>query len=123
MISFWLLQSSATAGVPMTDDPCAARATLHEVEGLALVMLCGCMQFHVRKQAVTILKEVRNLVAVLRLPVATAEASEPCVLDMMDRSCSRVIERVLPHLPQVDRVSMQMVNVFNAKLRWRKKRR
>ena len=42
------------------EEQSRARATLHEVEGFALVMLCGCMQFHVRKQAVTILKEVKS---------------------------------------------------------------
>ena len=30
---------------------------------------------------------------------------DPCVLDVMDSACGTIIERVLPHLPLVERVS------------------
>ena len=43
------------------------RATLHELEGFALVMLCSCKPI-VRKLAVVILKEVRNLFSLLSIP-------------------------------------------------------
>ena len=43
------------------------RATLHELEGFALVMLCSCKPI-VRKLAVVILKEVRNLFTLLSIP-------------------------------------------------------
>ena len=104
------------------------RATLHEVEGFALVMLCACMQCHVRKQAVTILKEVRNLFTALKISTPTKKngcsvpvgavggvgaagagmLGDPCVLDVMDLSCPSVVEKVLPHLPPADRVSNKM---------------
>jgi len=43
------------------------RSTLHAVEGLALVMLCSSKPI-IRKQAVIMLKESRNLFAVLDVP-------------------------------------------------------
>ena len=43
------------------------RATLHTVEGLALVMLCSSKPI-IRKQAVIMLKEARNLFTVLNVP-------------------------------------------------------
>jgi len=43
------------------------RATLHAVEGLALVMLCSSKPI-IRKQAVIVLKESRNLFTVLDVP-------------------------------------------------------
>ena len=43
------------------------RATLHAVEGLALVMLCSSKPI-IRKQAVVMLKETRNLFTVLAVP-------------------------------------------------------
>jgi hypothetical protein len=44
-----------------------SRASLHLVEGLALVMLCSCKPI-IRKQAVIVLKEVRNLFVLLAIP-------------------------------------------------------
>ena len=45
------------------------KATMHEVEGFALVLLCGCKPITiVRKLAGLILKEVRNLFTVLKIP-------------------------------------------------------
>ena len=47
------------------------RATLHAVEGLAVVMLCSSKPI-IRKQAVIMLKETRNLFTILNVPkVAT----------------------------------------------------
>jgi len=43
------------------------RATLHSVEGLALVMLCSSKPI-IRKQAVIMLKESRNLFTILNVP-------------------------------------------------------
>ena len=43
------------------------RSTLHAVEGLALVMLCSSKPI-IRKQAVIMLKESRNLFTVLDVP-------------------------------------------------------
>lgn len=44
-----------------------SRASLHLVEGLALVMMCSCKPI-IRKQAVIVLKEVRNLFTLLAIP-------------------------------------------------------
>ena len=44
-----------------------SRAALHTVEGLALVMLCSSKPI-IRKQAVIMLKEARNLFTVLNVP-------------------------------------------------------
>lgn len=43
------------------------RATLHLVESLALVMMCSCKPV-IRKQAVIVLKEVRNIFVALNIP-------------------------------------------------------
>ncbi|ESO09038.1 hypothetical protein HELRODRAFT_109994 [Helobdella robusta] len=71
-----------------------SRCTLHLVESLALMLLCSCKPI-IRKLAVITLKEARNLFACLALP----KDSESCVLDVMDRSCPIIIEKVLTHLP------------------------
>ncbi len=43
------------------------QVTLHELEGFSLVMLCSC-QGIVRKLAVHLLKEIRNLFSILNIP-------------------------------------------------------
>jgi len=43
------------------------RVTLHTVEGLALLMLCSSKPV-IRKQAVLMLKESRNLFTILDIP-------------------------------------------------------
>ena len=48
--------------------------------------------------------QVRNLFSTLRLSEPRGDGMDPCVLDVMDMSCPRVIEKVLPHLPPADRV-------------------
>ncbi len=45
----------------------AHKVTLHELEGFSLVMLCSC-QGIVRKLAVHLLKEIRNLFSILNIP-------------------------------------------------------
>ena len=49
----------------------AHKVTLHELEGLSLVMLCSC-QGIVRKLAVHLLKEIRNLFTILNIPKVSA---------------------------------------------------
>ena len=49
----------------------AHKVTLHELEGFSLVMLCSC-QGIVRKLAVHLLKEIRNLFSILNIPKVSA---------------------------------------------------
>ena len=51
----------------LTNEAERNRATLHSVEGLALVMLCSSKPI-IRKQAVIMLKESRNLFMILNVP-------------------------------------------------------
>ena len=51
----------------LTNEAERNRATLHSVEGLALVMLCSSKPI-IRKQAVIMLKESRNLFTILNVP-------------------------------------------------------
>ena len=50
----------------------AHKVTLHELEGFSLVMLCSC-QGIVRKLAVHLLKEIRNLFSILNIPKVGVE--------------------------------------------------
>lgn len=77
------------------------RATLHLVESLALVMMCSCKPV-IRKQAVIVLKEVRNIFVALNIPKLDNDC---CVLDMMDRACHVIVEKVLPYLPGPEKVA------------------
>ncbi|XP_078324716.1 protein furry-like isoform X6 [Crassostrea virginica] len=69
-------------------------SVLHEVEGLALVMMCSA-RVVTRKLAVHLLKEVRNIFN----SANTQGSAEPCLLEMIDRSCGDIIKRLLPSLP------------------------
>jgi len=51
----------------LTNEAERNHATLHSVEGLALVMLCSSKPI-IRKQAVIMLKESRNLFTILNVP-------------------------------------------------------
>ena len=64
-----------------------SRTTLHLVESLALVMLCSCKPI-IRKQAVIILKEVRNLFGVLNIPKVSAD-SVSCEYLRQDKNGSK----------------------------------
>jgi hypothetical protein len=60
---------STTTGQPtrlVAPETERSRASLHLVEGLALVMLCSCKPI-IRKQAIIVLKEVRNLFTLLAI--------------------------------------------------------
>lgn len=59
-------------------------ATLHSVEGLALVTLCST-RLYPRKLAVHILKEVKNLTRHLGVPEV-----EPSLIDVIDKICPQV---------------------------------
>jgi len=58
------LESVSESGVREAER---CRATLHSVEGLALLMLCSSKPI-IRKQAVVVLKETRNLFTALNVP-------------------------------------------------------
>ncbi len=55
----------------------AHKVTLHELEGFSLVMLCSC-QGIVRKLAVHLLKEIRNLFSILNIPKVCAPCKFKC---------------------------------------------
>lgn len=59
-------------------------ATLHFVEGYALVLLCSYRPY-LRKLAAMILKEVKNLMKALGIP-----ETEPPLLDVIDKCCPQV---------------------------------
>ncbi|XP_076468272.1 protein furry-like isoform X4 [Babylonia areolata] len=67
---------------------------LHEVEGLCLVMMCSC-RVMTRKVAIHILREVRNIFASYNV----AQDSAVCLLDVIDKACPHIVEKLLPHLP------------------------
>ena len=58
---------NVTAVRQVTSEADRNSVTLHAVEGLALVMLCSSKPI-IRKQAVIVLKESRNLFTVLNVP-------------------------------------------------------
>jgi hypothetical protein len=61
------LESTPDEAANMATENANNRATLRAVEGLALVMLCSCRPI-VRKRAVSMLKDVRNLFNLLDIP-------------------------------------------------------
>ncbi|XP_041356858.1 protein furry-like isoform X3 [Gigantopelta aegis] len=67
---------------------------LHEVEGLALVMMCSC-RVVTRKLAGHLLKEVRNVFNLYN----TAQICNPCLLDVIDKACPIILERLQSFLP------------------------
>jgi hypothetical protein len=83
------------------------RKTLQALEGFALVMLCSCKP-SMTKQAVAILRDVRILYQLLSLP----NDGDPCVLDIIDKACPLVLERVLPLLPGPDKVQFSNFEFF-----------
>lgn len=71
-----------TESTKKNDQPLTT--TMHYVQGFALVMLCNCRS-NPRKQAVTILKEVKNLYRALGLP-----ETEQFLIDVIDKCCPAV---------------------------------
>ncbi len=57
----------------------ANKATLHEVEGFALVMLCSCKPI-VRKLAGVVLKEIRNLFNLLNISKVNYDSCYKCIV-------------------------------------------
>ncbi|XP_055323770.1 protein furry isoform X11 [Sitodiplosis mosellana] len=92
------------------NDQLPLTTTMHYVEGFALVMLCNCRSY-LRKLAVNILKDVKNLYRALGLP-----ETEQFLIDVIDKCCPAVLDKCLPILPQVDRMAMLNANVID--LQW-----
>ncbi|XP_048776244.2 protein furry homolog-like isoform X2 [Ostrea edulis] len=84
--------------VPLVRQEVTDLSVLHEVEGLALVMMCSA-RVVTRKLAVHLLKEVRNIFN----SANTQGSFEPCLLEMIDRSCGDIIKRLLPSLPHSEK--------------------
>ncbi|XP_029647107.1 protein furry isoform X5 [Octopus sinensis] len=86
---------------------------LHEVEGLALVMLCS-IRLVTRKLALLLLKEVRCILGTNES--AQAEVSTPCLLDMMNTHSPAAVKQVLPYLPASEKAAVLVVS--NIDLQW-----
>ncbi|XP_054160326.1 protein furry-like isoform X2 [Oppia nitens] len=85
---------------------------LHNVEALALVMLCYCRQ-PVRRIAAHILKEVKVL---FKLLFAGKDYDEP-VASVMDRMCPQIVELCFPFLPSGEKSAIISVSL-NVDLHW-----
>lgn len=85
---------------------------LHNVEALALVMLCYCRQ-PVRRIAANILKEAKIL---FKLLVVTKECDEP-VAQVMDRTCPQIVELSFPYIPSSEKATIFAAS-FNVDLHW-----
>ncbi|XP_061189012.1 protein furry-like [Saccostrea echinata] len=91
-------KSSGDGNVVLIRQEVTDLSVLHEVEGLALVMMCSA-RVVTRKLAVHLLKEVRNIFN----SANTQGNCEPCLLEMIDRSCGDIIKRLLPSLPHSEK--------------------
>ena len=78
-----------------------SRATLHAVEGLALVMLCSSKPI-IRKQAVHLLRESRNLFTVLNIPKVSLSLSVSSRLSVCHSQTTR---------PHAQRVVQSLYNI------------
>lgn len=91
-------KNSGDGNVVLVKQEVTDLSVLHEVEGLALVMMCSA-RVVTRKLAVHLLKEVRNI-----FNTANTQGNyEPCLLEMIDRSCGDIIKRLLPSLPHSEK--------------------
>ncbi|XP_063413170.1 protein furry-like isoform X1 [Mytilus trossulus] len=73
---------------------------LHEVEGLAIVLLCS-NRVVTRKLALHLLKEVRNIF--FASAVQGVNSHEPCLLEVIDKACPEVVRKLLPSLPATEK--------------------
>ncbi|KAL3879804.1 hypothetical protein ACJMK2_032086 [Sinanodonta woodiana] len=96
--------------------PLGSLAALHEVEGLALVMLCSHRTV-TRKLAAHLLKEVRLIVS--QTPVTDNTPDHGfghLLIDVMDESCPVLVERLLPSLPPSEKTLI--LNSSHIDLHW-----
>ena len=84
----------------------------HNVEALALVMICYCRQ-PVRRIAAHILKEVKILSKLLNV----GKEGDEAVASVMDRMCPKVVELCFPYLPSSEKSSIISAS-FNVDLQW-----
>ncbi|GAB1603756.1 protein furry-like isoform X6 [Argonauta hians] len=86
---------------------------LHEVEGLALVMLCS-IRLVTRKLALLLLKEVRCILTTTES--AQSGLSAPCLLDMMNQHSLAAMKMILPYLPASEKAAVLVAS--NIDLQW-----
>ncbi|KAL3319495.1 hypothetical protein Ciccas_001833 [Cichlidogyrus casuarinus] len=103
-----LLQNNQGGCQSLTEE----RNVIYEVEAFALVMLCQCRQ-SARKLAISYLKEVRLISKCLSSLQQTSNnrgrfgvSTHSPVIDLLDRSVSSILEKVLPILPANERASL-----------------
>ena len=85
---------------------------LHNVEALALIMICYCRQ-PVRRIAAHILKEIKILFKLLFVGKECDEA----VASVMDRTCPQIVELCFPYLPSNEKTTI-MAASLNVDLHW-----
>ncbi|XP_048243647.1 protein furry-like isoform X3 [Haliotis rufescens] len=84
---------------------------LHEVEGLALVMMCSC-RVVTRKLSVHLLKEVRNIFNSYRV----SQMCTPCLIDVIDKACPAILEKLQVFLPAQEKPVV--LSLSNLDLAW-----
>ncbi|KAL4229825.1 hypothetical protein ACF0H5_010217 [Mactra antiquata] len=87
---------------------------LHEVEGLALVMLCN-HRIVTRKLAAHLLKEVKQIFSSVPA-LSTEQVVCRSLLEVMDTACPLVVERLLPSLAPSERTFI--LNSSSVDLQW-----
>ncbi|XP_037907815.1 protein furry isoform X6 [Hermetia illucens] len=95
---------------PQKKNEMPLATTFHYVQGFALVLLCNSRPF-IRKLATLILKEVKTLMKSLGLLEI-----EPPLIDVIDKCCPQVLEKILPLLPQTEKTAILNANVID--LQW-----
>ncbi|GAB6027284.1 hypothetical protein CHUAL_001566 [Chamberlinius hualienensis] len=80
---------------------------LRFVEGFALVMLCNCRPCP-RRLAVHILKEVKSI---FKFITPKNKEEELAVVDVIDKICPVIVERLLPLMPATEKAAMSSVNI------------
>jgi hypothetical protein len=90
--------------IPSEHHPYAT--VLHRVEGLALVTMCSCRPV-TRKLSIAVLKEVRNLCAVVG---HTQHADEDIVMDVIDRAGPSAIRHWFATLPPQQKANLQQMS-------------
>ncbi|XP_025832530.1 protein furry homolog [Agrilus planipennis] len=98
-----------TKKLDTTQKPEPLSSVLHLVEAYALVMLCN-VRLSPRRLSVHILKDVKYLLKTLNC------SDDQPIIDVIDRSCSQVIEKCFPHLPATEKAAAQ--SVANVDLQW-----
>lgn len=100
----WELSPSCSRVEPLAN-------VLHYAEAFALVVLCN-LRLLPRRLAVSVLKELKFLLKTL---CSNRDDDQP-VIDVLDRSCPAIIERVIHLLPAAEKAAL--LSASNVDLQW-----